>query len=184
MLGSQYFDASDTLIEKIVYGADGGQAATYYGVSGQAYGLTYTSYELDYNALGSLVRRAFFTADGNPLEVETYNADGSTIYDVYQVSGQSYSSFEVVDDASGAEISQRVDYPDGSHELSAYQSNAVLNATTGPDTIYISNSDISTGWGVTVNFPSGFGHDAVYGFSARAMASDASHPADTLALKY
>ena len=75
-----------------------------------------------------------------------------------------------------------MDYSDGSHILTAYQSNAVLNATTGPDTIYISTSGASAGWVVTINFPALFGHDTVYGFDARAIASDASHPADTVVL--
>ena len=57
LLVTKYFDSSHNLLEKVAYGANGGQAVSVYAVTGQDYGLTYTSYELDYNASGALERR-------------------------------------------------------------------------------------------------------------------------------
>jgi hypothetical protein len=176
---SLYSNATGGLVEKVVYNSDASYAATYYGVTGQSY----TSYEKDYNSSGRLTREAYFTSNGQPSEIDTFYADGSTAVDIYQVQSATVLSYETVRDANGVELSQRTDYRDGTHEIDAEQSGVTVNATTGPDTIFINGSvQSSGGWGVTVNFPQLFAQDIVRDFFSRATASDASHLADTLVL--
>jgi hypothetical protein len=176
---SLYTNSAGGLVEKIVYNADASSATTFYGITGQSY----TSYETDINSSGRLTRKAYFTSNGQPLEIDTFNADGSTAVDVYQVQSATVLSYETVRDANGVELSQRIDYRDGTHAVDAEQSGVTINATTGPDIIFINGSEqASGGWGVTVNFPQLFAQDAIRDFNTRATASDASHLAATLVL--
>jgi len=132
---------------------------------------------------GTLLREAYYTANGQPNEIVTHNADTSLTYDYFQVTGTNYSSYEVINEANGVERSQTFNYNDGTHQIDGEENNITLVSTPGDDTIYANGrAPASSGWGVLIQFNAGFGHDLVADFYTRTLASNVSLPADTIQL--
>jgi Haemolysin-type calcium binding protein related domain len=146
---TRHFDGSGTLTSQSVDGPNG-HAVSVYGVTGQPY----ASYENIYDASWTLTSQKLFNADGSIYQSQTVtaNTDGGTTtrhfngaatltsqsidgpnghdVSVYGVTGQPYSSYENVYDASWTLTSQKLFNAD----RSIYQSQTVTANTDGSTT--------------------------------------------------
>ncbi len=124
-----FLSGDGTLLEKIVYDANGGHVNTYYDVVGKAYtsyevdydpnnnytsikyfgftGQFYTSAQYDYNSTVPALQQTwtdatYFAADGSVAEKEnrSFDADGSRAVTFYDITGKPYTSYEADFDAN------------------------------------------------------------------------------------
>jgi uncharacterized repeat protein (TIGR03803 family) len=111
-----------------------GYHAFYTGITGQSY----TNKEVDVSASGQLEKVAYSGMTSTPYSSVEQDYSGGAlsdvIYDFTNVTGASYNSYQVEDNASGAALQETLDLNSGGHDLIAQASGQTLTSL-GDDTM-------------------------------------------------
>jgi len=137
----RYLDSTNTLVRVEVAHTDGTSSVTIYGVTGEPYAATQTSYD----AGGNVTSESYLKADGSIYQTEavTMNVDGSSTFNFYDplgalletdvdnvdgskdmtifsAAGQPYTSTASHYDANGVLLSQTRNSSDGTRDVFNY----------------------------------------------------------------